>query len=153
PIVEQDSQGNSVVVGGIGVFFPGKTGFADEENSALQSNFDPTKPDRSLEAEYVAFAALGGSSMAGFSIGSLGGVAPLPGFDLPFGRIDLVGITLPLFGPGGLQGPENLVRYGQTLGIGNPNSGVNEPIAANPALTLKDGTLVPEGFLVTPHDG
>jgi uncharacterized protein GlcG (DUF336 family) len=145
---------NGVVVGGIGVFFPGKTGFADEENSSLQSNFDPTKPDRSLEAEYVAFAALGGSSGAGFSIGSLGGVAPLPGFDLPFGRIDLVGITLPLFGPGGLQGPENLVRYGQTLGIGNPGSGVNEPIdSANPALTLKNGTLVPEGFLVTPHGG
>jgi uncharacterized protein GlcG (DUF336 family) len=144
---------NGVVVGGIGVFFPGKTGFADEENSALQSNFDPSKPDRSLEAEYVAFAALGGSSGAGFPIGTLGGVAPLPGFDLPFGRIDLVGITLPLFGPGGLQGPENLVRFGQTLGIGNPGSGVNEPVDPNPAITLKDGTPVPEGFLVEPHDG
>lgn len=151
PIFKKDTQGNNVVVGGIGVFFPGTTGFADEENSALQSNFNPAKSDRSLEAEYVAFAALGGSSGAGFPIGTLGGIAPLQGFDLPFGRIDLVGITLPLFGPGGVQGPENLVRYGQTLGIGNPNSGANQPIGGG--VTLRSGTLVPEGFLVTPHDG
>src|SRR5262249_19289053 len=74
---------NGVVVGGIGVFFPGTTGFADEENSALSSTFDPKKRDLSFEAEFIAYAALGGSSSAGFPIGTLGGVAPLPGFDLP----------------------------------------------------------------------
>src|SRR5206468_1212278 len=52
---------NGVEVGGIGVFFPGKTGYADEENSALSANFDPNKRDRSMEAEFMAFAAVGGS--------------------------------------------------------------------------------------------
>src|SRR5262249_55823656 len=82
---------NGELVGGIGVFFPGKPGFATEENSSLSSTFDPTKPDRSLEAEYMAFAAVGGSPDAGAAIGTVGGVPPLPGFALPFGRIDLVG--------------------------------------------------------------
>jgi uncharacterized protein GlcG (DUF336 family) len=145
--------GTPHVLGGIGVFFPGKTGFADEENSALSSNFDPTKRDRSLEAEYMAFAAVGGSSGAGFPIGTLGGVPPLPGFDLPFGRIDLVGITLDLFGPGGIQGPENLVRFGLTLGQGNPNSGLpNKQVDPVGDLVI-NGRPVIDGWLVTPHAG
>jgi hypothetical protein len=85
---------DGALVGGIGVFFPGKTGFATEENSSLSATFDPSKPDRTLEAEFIALAAAGGSSGAGFPVGTLGGVAPLPGFDLPFDRIDLNGITL-----------------------------------------------------------
>jgi uncharacterized protein GlcG (DUF336 family) len=143
---------NGTLVGGIGVFFPGQTGYATEENSSLGTTFDPRKPDRSLEAEYDAFAAVGGSSGAGFPIGTLGGVSPLPGFDPPFGRIDLVGITLDIFGPGGVQGPENLVRYGLTLGHGDPNSGGNRPIDAAHDL-LRGGEPVPEGWLVTPHAG
>src|SRR5262249_57674312 len=57
------------LVGGIGVFFPGTTGFATEENSDLNDAgfFNPLKPDRSQEAEYIAFVAAGGSSGAGFS--------------------------------------------------------------------------------------
>ena len=49
---------NNTIAGGIGVFFPGKTGFATEENSQSVKNtlFDPNKPDRSLEAEFIAFA-------------------------------------------------------------------------------------------------
>src|SRR5262249_41222589 len=39
---------NGVLVGGIGVFFPGTTGFATEENSVLSATFDSRKPDRSL---------------------------------------------------------------------------------------------------------
>src|SRR6185437_6262929 len=56
-------------VGGIGVFFPGTTGFASEENSNLNDAgfFDPTKPDLAEEAEYIAFVAIGGSKGAGFS--------------------------------------------------------------------------------------
>ena len=154
-----------VEVGGIGVFFPGKTGFADEENSSLSSNYNPAKRDRSLEAEYVAFAALGGSTAAGFPVGSLGGVAPLTGFDLPSGRIDLVGITLDIFGPDGINGPENLARFGQTLGTGDPNSGFNAPINRVETTpqggyslvgvpgNLMAGTEVPEGWLVLPHSG
>jgi uncharacterized protein GlcG (DUF336 family) len=147
PIVEEGA-----VVGGIGVFFPGRTGFASEENSSLSSNYNPFQPDLSLEAEYIAFAAVGGSSGAGLSIGPLGGVAPLPGFDLPFGRIDLQGITLPLFGPDGAQGPGKLVAFGLTLGQGNPNSGTNQKVDPGGDLLLP-GQPVPEGWLVLPHAG
>src|SRR5207302_58280 len=49
------------LVGGIGVFFPGTTGFATAENSSLSTTFDPAKPDRTLEAEFMALAAAGGS--------------------------------------------------------------------------------------------
>jgi uncharacterized protein GlcG (DUF336 family) len=158
---------NGVVVGGIGVFFPGTTGFATAENSKLSSTFDPSKPDRSLEAEYDAFAALGGIAAFPFS-GPIGGV-PLPaGFGLPSGRIDLVGITLDIFGPNGNQGPAQLVQAGQKLnpGQGDPNSGFLAPLLnpgptnkLNPAAdtlapgNLLNGTLVPEGWLVTPHAG
>jgi uncharacterized protein GlcG (DUF336 family) len=158
---------NGVLVGGIGVFFPGNSGFATEENSSLSSTFDPSKPDLSVQAEYIAYAAVGGSAPAGFPIGTLGGIAPVQGISLPFGRIDLVGITLPLFGPGTpAAGPENLVRQGSSLGIGDPNSGFNAPLLqrdshdlVTPGVSplapnnLLDGVPVPEGFLVTPHDG
>jgi uncharacterized protein GlcG (DUF336 family) len=146
---------NGQVVGGIGVFFPGKTGFASEENSSLSAAFNPALPDRSMEAEYIAFAAVGGSSGYGLSIGTLGGIPPLPGFDLPGGptlQIDLAGITLPQFGPGGRMGPQTLVNFGSQLGVGNPNSGSNLPVTTGGA-TLLAGKSVPDGFLVTPHDG
>jgi uncharacterized protein GlcG (DUF336 family) len=145
---------NGVLVGGIGVFFPGKTGYASEENSSLGVTYDPTKPDLSLEAEFIAFAATGGSSGAGYRVGDLGGVPPPAGFDIPFGRIDLVGITLDTIGPGGLQGPQNLFNAAQAFGIngGNPSSGSNVPVDGTGDLLLS-GQPVPEGWLVTPHDG
>jgi uncharacterized protein GlcG (DUF336 family) len=158
---------NGVIVGGIGVFFPGTSGFATEENSSLSSTFDPNKPDLSVEAEYIAFAALGGSAQAGAPVGSIAGIPPVANISLPFGRIDLVGITLPLFGPGTPQaGPTNLVQIGSSLGIGNPNSGFNAPLlqynandqivpGVNPAApnNINAGVPVPEGWLVTPHAG
>ncbi len=160
---------SGILVGGIGVFFPGKTGFASEENSKLSVDFNPTKVDRSMEAEFIALAAIGGSKQAGFQIGTLGGISALPGFDLPFPRIDLVGITLDTVGPGGLQGPQNLVNYARTffsIGTGNPNSSilfhgnVNMPLNSvqfasgviAPAFSLA-GKTAPEGWLVTPHAG
>lgn len=149
---------NGQVVGGIGVFFPGKTGFASEENYGDQGALnDPNKPNRALEAEYIAFAALGGSSGSGFSFpGPIGNAPAVPaGFDLPFARIDLVGITLELFGPGGLEGPSKLFQIGQSLGVGTVN-GTNQPIGTNPdgtPLFLQDGVVVPDGWLVLPHDG
>ncbi len=143
---------NGQVVGGIGVFFPGKTGYASAENSSLSSNYDPSRPDRSFEAEYMAFAAVGGSRGAAASIGTLAGIPALAGFDLPFGRIDLVGITLDIFGPGGNQGPENLLNFGRTLGTGDPAKGHNLPVDGT-GTTLKNGKPVPDGWLVLPHDG
>jgi uncharacterized protein GlcG (DUF336 family) len=149
----------SVVVGGIGVYFPGKTGFADEENSQLGSNYNPNKPDLSLQAEYIAFAALGGEPTLGLGVGTLGGVALPPGVGIlplqPDNRIDLVGITLPLFGPDDGNGPTELFNYGQALGVGDPNSQsaatANQPLQS-PA-GFKNGTEVPQGWLVTPHAG
>jgi len=156
-------------VGGIGVFFPGTSGFATEENSRInESQFrDPTKPDRSQEAEYIAFVAAGGSSGAGVTIfngkqGVARGLPPLPGFNLTAGRIDLVGITLDVFGAGGRQGVRNLVDFGLTLGQGNALGGMNQPVAPGqvataPTLELNTapanvGVTLPEGWLVTPHD-
>jgi uncharacterized protein GlcG (DUF336 family) len=143
---------NNDLVGGIGVFFPGTTGYASEENSALSSDYNPAKLDRSMEAEYVAFAALGGIPGTVDAVGNLAGVPPLDPtkFQLPNGRIDLVGITLDIYGPRGQQGPDILKDFGSRLGVGDPNSGFNARVdKAND--TLAQGTPVPDGWLVTPH--
>ena len=149
---------NGSLVGGIGVFFPGDTGFATEENSKLSSHFDPTKPDRSLEAEFIALAAAGGSSAAGFPVGTLGGIPKPRGFDVLAGRIDLVGITLDVIGPGGDRGPANLVNFAKAnfgVGMGALPTVVNfQPIDSTPTpFEVGTGAVVPSGFLVTPHAG
>ena len=213
PIYEHDynQPGAPLIqVGGIGVFFPGTNGFASSENWSLSSDYNPALPDRTLEAEWVAFAAVGGSSGANLPLQQpFGGVTlPLgpdgkPKFDEPFGRIDLVGITLDVFGPEGLNGPTILAHEGQELATLGPlvvngnlqpliNPGLNNivdsqlaagfvpppmPVSnfqalagktfAAPLVPLKglttpdddtgvsyllDGTPVPEGWLVLPHD-
>jgi uncharacterized protein GlcG (DUF336 family) len=155
PIYLPDANGNPAVVGGIGVFFPGTTGYASEENSALSTTYNPAKPDRSLEAEYIAFAALGGLPQFGLGVGNLGGVAPVPGVVIPLSqqnmRIDLVGITLDIIGPGGTEGPKKLFEYGQSLGQGAIN-GANQKVTTGGA-TLISGVVAPVGWLVAPHDG
>lgn len=145
---------NGCMVGGIGVFFPGATGFATEENSSLSSTFNPLLPDRSMEAEWIAFAAAGATADTAAGITLVSGALPtLNGFVLPNGRIDLVGITLPLFGPGGRMGIENLFNYAlANIRPGNINDGANVPVMMGGA-TLLPGMLVPEGTLVTSHDG
>jgi uncharacterized protein GlcG (DUF336 family) len=143
-----------VLVGGIGVFFPGTTGYATAENSSLSNTFDPAAPDRSLEAEFVAFAAAGGSAQAREHVGAIGAAPAVP-FDLPFNLIDLAGITIDAVGPGGAQGPTNLVNYATshlTIGMGNPASGSN--LIVDPALhKLKPGVTPPAGWLVAPTSG
>ena len=152
------------LVGGIGVFFPGTTGYATEENSSL-----------SLQAEAIALAAVGGSSTlsspdlpAGsfyFANKPLGGVT-VPQFDLPSGQINLVGITLDIFGPGGPNGPDVLLNELTQLGLGqgDPLSGLDYPVVPGQVPTKPlanqvdaavntNGTAVPEGWLVTPHAG
>jgi uncharacterized protein GlcG (DUF336 family) len=158
---------NGQVVGGIGVFFPGRTGFATEENSSLSTTYNPALPDRSLEAEFIAFAALGGTRVAVgtapiLPIDDLGGV-PLPaGFGLPSGRIDLVGITLDVFGPcGPVEGTKLLAQLGRQLPRGSAADGTNLAVTAGDNglpgdaddVFLRGGLPVPEGFLVVPHDG
>lgn len=151
---------NGQVVGGIGVFFPGQTGYATEENSVLGTTYDPSKPDRTLEAEWMAFAAVGGTtSVTNVPADQLvpitypiGGVALPAGMGLPLGRIDLVGITLDVFGPGGNQGQKVLLNESLLVGKGDPNDGTD--LRVNPVGdTLLAGNAVPEGWLVTPHDG
>jgi uncharacterized protein GlcG (DUF336 family) len=143
------------LVGGIGVFFPGDTGFASEENSSLSADHDPTMPDRTLEAEFMAVAAAGGSKGAGFPVGAIGGVPALPGFDIPFGRIDLVGITLDVIGPGGDLGPGRLVAYAQNnLGVGQGTlAGATFLDVDHLGNDLLGGRTVPDGWLVKPHAG
>ncbi len=145
---------NGVLVGGIGVFFPGTTGYANEENSVLSSDHDPSKPDRSVEAEYIAFAATGGIPSVA-PVGALDGVAPVQGITAapaisPL-RIDLVGITLDVFGPGGTEGTNRLLAYGAGLGTGSHLTGSDQPVA--PGVVTQNGKPVPEGWLVLPHDG
>ena len=150
---------NNQVVGGIGVFFPGATGYADEENSSLSSNYTPAKPDRSLEAEYIAYAAVGGLPQFGKGVGTIAGIPPvadvtLAPTNLPPGqalRIDLVGITLDIFGKGGRMGPDKVLAEGAALGVGM-SSGTNLAINAAGA-TVAASTPVPDGYLVVPHDG
>jgi len=140
------------LVGGIGVFFPGKTGYATEENSKLSTTYDPKKPDRSFEAEAIAFAAVGGALDLRF--GAIGDAPALPkNIVIPFlknSRIDLVGITLDIFGPGGATaGPNALEKEAKRLGVGSKNDGHN--LNVTPTMVVRDGMLAPDGWLVKPH--
>ena len=144
---------NGVVVGGIGVFFPGTTGYATAENSRLNdAAFRNLKqPDRSQGAELMAFTAVGGSRKAGYPLG------PAPfgtaaGFTLPFGRIDLVGITLPLFGGQGLQGVRNLFAVTHTVRPGGTHLYSDLPVDTS-GDTISSGQAIPDGWLVAPHAG
>jgi uncharacterized protein GlcG (DUF336 family) len=148
----------------------------------LSTTHDPKKPDRSLEAEWIAFAAVGGTRAlaAGQSVdltpvGDLGGVAlPADLMGLPAGRIDLVGIQLDVFGPGGANNGNIILRLvGAQVGRGDPNDGTNLPVGpatlappgtngnlhvpAAPGgaggVTLRAGLPIPDGWLVVPHDG
>ncbi len=151
-------------VGGIGVFFPGSDGYATHEQGFVpgigQSEAERTNATRVLEAEYIAFAAVGGSRLAetidcpapGAMIGDIGGIAPVADLDLPFGNITLVGIELEIVGPTpGIQGVRDLLTFGHSLGVGTVN-GTEEPVNIGGDLYL-DGSAVPSNWLVAPKDG
>jgi len=185
------------LTGGIGVFFPGPDGFATHEqgftgfypendisrtgpvamtasrNQILQAAVDRTNAPKVLEAEWIAFAAAGGSSAAGASVGDLP-VAPDPpsstpppplpavsGFDLPFGRIDLVGITLEVIGPNPTatdpqSGITQITDLQNDLPPGVTGSGINQIIGTDDiggVLFSAGGTEVPDEWLVLPHAG
>ncbi len=158
----KDGVGDTLV-GGIGVFFPGPDGFATHEQGFVpsigQTTAERVNASRVLEAEYIAYAAVGGSLAAqevfgipGAKIGTINGVAPVEDIDLPFGRLDLVGITLEVAGPvAGKWGVHQLVEFGDSLGVGS-NSGADQSVDVGGDL-YRDGLAVPEGWLVTPHDG
>ena len=119
------------VVGGIGVFFPGTTGFATEENSPLNTPLltNSKKPDYDQIARiHGVRGGRGQRSCRRAALGPVNGAPALPGFTEPFGRIDLAGITLNLFGSGGLEGLNHVAHFRRkTLGAGDPNDGTNHP--------------------------
>jgi len=174
---------NGQITGGIGVFFPGSDGYATHEQGftteygnnvktgpvsvnasrteVLQAAVDRTNAPKVLEAEWIAFAAAGGSSAAGASVPTLNGVAPVVGFDLPFGRIDLVGITLEIVGPNPTAadpraGLTQITELGSQLSLGNPANGVDQIIGSDDTGTsifYAGGTQVPDQWLVLPQAG
>lgn len=159
------------LVGGMGVFFPGPDGFATHEQGFVsgvgQTSRDRTNAPRILEAEYIALAAVGGSQSAarlgvpGAVIGDVAGIAPVPGVDLPFGRLDLVGVTLEVVGPiANKSGVGQVLLVGQHLGGGTVNGivapvdvGGDGVIGGGDDTLLRGGTFVPEGWIVPPRDG
>ncbi|MCS5629551.1 MAG: heme-binding protein, partial [Pirellulaceae bacterium] len=174
---------NGQITGGIGVFFPGPDGYATHEQGftteygnnvktgpvsvnasrteVLQAAVDRTNAPKVLEAEWIAFAAAGGSSAAGESVPTLNGVAPVIGFDLPFGRIDLVGITLEVVGPNPTaadprSGLTQITELGGQLSQGTPANGVDQIIGSDNTGTpifYAGGTQVPDQWLVMPQAG
>ncbi|MES2789756.1 MAG: heme-binding protein [Planctomycetota bacterium] len=154
----RDTDGNGIgdtLIGGIGVFFPGPDGYASYEQGFVHGDGNSTTSRTNaplvLEAEAIALAAIGSSRQAGVTAGPVGGVAPVMGIDLPFPRIDLVGITLEAVGPtAGIEGVRQIKQLLARLGPGVVN-GTDQLVT--PAMTLQDGKAVPTGWLVAAHDG
>ncbi|MEX2141479.1 MAG: hypothetical protein WD894_19590 [Pirellulales bacterium] len=153
---------NREVVGGIGVFFPGLFGTADFEQGFVPG-IGQTEEQRNnaplvLQSEWIAFAAAGG--LVGVApVGFIGGIAPVNGLGLPAGRIDLVGITLEILGPGNAitQGinvlQQTSIFAGQEMGtqFNGHHDQIVDPTAPDPK--HRAGEAVPDGYLVLSPDG
>ena len=164
---------NGALVGGIGVFFPGPNGYASYEQ-----NFQPvTNPKNEiaaemsrinapmvLEAEWMAFAAAGGTRVASPQLRSLLlPVTSVAGYGLPLGYLSLVGVTLDVFGPmGPVQGRLSLINTSKRVKAFSPaamNTAQISADLANPsdpnALDAPGkyhvGITPPSGWLVAPH--
>ena len=140
------------LVGGIGVFFPGTTGYASAENSSLSSTYNSKLPDRTLEAEYIGLVAIGGS--LDIPIGSVDNVAAIPGIGFPFNSkttaIYLAGITLNEIGPDGLNGSTIVMNYAKANFHQGTVNGTFEPVDTHNHPFLC-GLPVSSGWIVTPH--
>jgi uncharacterized protein GlcG (DUF336 family) len=118
------------VVGGIGVFFPGTVdpdgaGPGHIGDATFEQNYPNAKTElertnapKVLEAEYAALFAIGGGVFGGLNLNQdrfFGG-----DFPIPFGRIDLVGITLQIIGPTpGVSGVRTIEAIGNTIPQGD----------------------------------
>ncbi len=157
---------NNDCIGGVGVFFPGLNGYASYEQGNDPNNPNQTQAMREnaplcLEAEWMAFAAVGGTygqgAPAAAKIGAINGVPALPfavvngiptGFFIPFsaGGISLGGITVDDFGQGGTHlGPLQLLATQARVEHGGQSNGTYLPV--NPG----GAQLVPYGWLVPPR--
>jgi uncharacterized protein GlcG (DUF336 family) len=157
------------LVGGIGVFFPGDDGYATFEqgfeHGVGQTEKARTNAPKVLEAEFAAVMAASGRGLFNpFQPDFLrdlssfnASLPPLQNFVLPTGRIDLVGITLEIFGPNPtinsrMPGIDRLISVGAAnFGGAGFVSGDLQPID-NAGTLLQAGQPVPEGWLVAPHD-
>ena len=169
------------LVGGIGVFFPGEDGFATHEQGFVagvgQTEKERTNAEKVLQSEYIALIAAAG--LEDTSVHAITGASafvrdvdrfnevlpklPAP-FVVPNGRIDLVGITLEIFGPT----PDRAHPYpgiDRLLKIGDgvlPEIGSVElaaQLADSVAMSVNDvgdlylpGKAVPQEWLVAPTD-
>ncbi len=149
---------NNDCVGGIGVFIPGPNGYASFEQNNLPgtSQTQVQRANSSLEqqAEWMAFAAAGGSSGAGASVGIINGVPAMPpSFNIPYsaGGVSLGGITVNDFGAGGTYfGPLALKKEGALVSHGGAVNGTDLPVDTGGDLYLP-GQKVPYGWLVAPR--
>ncbi|HCS54288.1 MAG TPA: hypothetical protein DIW81_22340, partial [Planctomycetaceae bacterium] len=174
------------LIGGVGVFFPGPDGYASFEQGFVpgvgQTTEERTNAPKVLEAELIALAVAGGSTQAAeFAHEPLAKTAfagnPVSDIDLPFGRLDLVGIQLAALGPtagcvgimetvelalntppGVSSGADQIVSDTGDLnnnGVFDTGIDIEDPMnlgnfTADPQL-YRNGLNVPEGYLVTPH--
>ena len=161
----RDTNGDKIgdtLIGGVGVFFPGADGYATFEQGFVAGVGQTTEArinaDKVLESEFIALNVAGGSFLAQTQFGVAGAKSGLGGMniDLPFGRLDLVGIQLQVVGPtAGTRGLRQLLEFGDTLAPGS-NSGADQALTAASAGddgTHRKGLAAAEGWLVTPHDG
>ena len=177
PLYKARPDNSLALVGGIGVFFPGYDGFATFEQGFVpasqrgaagpQSNSDRLNAPKVLEAEFIAYFAAGGTVIGPLfaKVDAFEGAAPSRGlYGAPSGRIDLVGITLEIFGPtptreNAVRGTERLFQVGRAnQGGRGSNSGINQPLTKDPmgnpigSVTKLSGYSVPEGWLIEAHD-
>ena len=168
PLYKTRSDGSLALVGGIGVFFPGPNGHASYEQNFVpasmrgaagpQSNTDRLNAPKVLESEFIAFFAAGGTVVGpgATPVTEFEGSAPKTGFAMPSGRIDLVGITLEIFGPtptrqSPVTGSQRLLQIGRAnQGGRGTDSGVDQPVVAG-GVKAMSGHSVPDGWLIQPH--
>ena len=159
----RDTNGDGVgetLIGGIGVFFPGTDGTAVFEQN-FQAGVGQTENDRNnapkvLEAEFIAVVAAGGSNGGNALVGGAKPPShPVADLDIPFGRLDLVGIQLEVIGPtAGIQGLREILSFANNnlAPLTGAVNGADQPVNTGGDLSI-NGESVPFGWLVTPHDG
>ena len=170
-LVTVNGKPTPVLLGGVGVFFPGKDGYATFEQGfqhestrgslGPQTENERLNAPKVLEAEFIAYFTAGGTSIGPNNrviTPAVNGGAPIvPGISGISGRIDLVGITLEIFGPhpttaSPIIGADRLLQEGIRLGAGTgADSGLDMQVKSN-GTKYQDANVVPEGWLVLPHD-
>ena len=168
PLYKKRDDGTLALVGGIGVFFPGPNGFATYEQNFVhaslrgaagpQTNSERLNAPKVLESEFIAYFAAGGTVVGpgATPVTEFEGSAPSCGFGMPSGRIDLVGITLEIFGPhptreNAVTGARRLLQVGRANQGGHGlNTGTDQPINIG-GMKAQSGQSVPEGWLIKPH--